>query len=188
MALKHWQLGLLHTAPAALGIDERERKLIQRNLAGAWSAKDMDVAGFARVMAFYERHGWRDARWSATFWRGLAERSDLLGLEGKVLKLASVLGWTRPDGKVDRPRLDGFVGRTTGGRKASLNKCDRGELNALIEALKGMVRGERGTRVQKESPPQSPPIAMGGLSPAHAGPVGGHSSKGIEHALPLPGL
>jgi len=138
MALKAWQTGLLHAAPAALGVDDRQRRLVQRNVGGAWSAADMDFPAFVAVMAFWERCGWRDRRREARFWRRLAARGDLLGLESKALKLASLAGWTRDDGHVDFRRLDGFVQRQTDGRRRSLRQCDREDLYQVIEGLKAL--------------------------------------------------
>ena len=148
--LKQWQLGLLHTVPAALGIPEDCRQMIQRNLTGHWSAAEMDFADLAIVLGHYEqRYGWVDRRHGRGFWSGLAARAELLPLEGKVMKLAEVLGWTDELGKVDFARLGGFVRRMTGGRCRGLRDCEREDLMVLVEALK--VLGERGERGDMEA-------------------------------------
>lgn len=139
MALKRWQKGLLHIAPDSLGVDDDERKLVQRNLGNAWSAADMDLAGFVRVMAFWEQRGWIDGRNGEGHWQRELDSLDVKPMRGKAVKLADVLGWTLPDGKVDFVRLDGFVARVTNHRRRHLRECDPKDLWQLIEALKAMI-------------------------------------------------
>jgi len=139
--LARHQIGLLHSAPASLGIAEADRRTLQRTLGGAESAAEMDLAGCARCLAFYERAGWREPRRAGNHWRRMAERAELLPRENKAMKLASVLDWNAPDGRLDFLRVGGFVRRMTG--KASLRDCSASELDVVIEALKAMLARTR---------------------------------------------
>lgn len=137
--LKQHHLALLHTAPRSLGIDDTQRRTVQRNVGGFESAADMDFPALAKVLAFWESRGWKDSRRGTHHWRKLAERADLLPMENKIMKLADVLGWTNYYGRVDFKRLNGFVRRMTKRKDAALNNCDGQELWKIIEALKVMV-------------------------------------------------
>ena len=137
--LKRWQLGMLHSVPASLGIDEGQRRMIQRDLGGAESGRNMTPEGFAAVMAFYEARGWADTKNGPGFWRRAAEHSDTYRLRCKAIKLADELGWTGRYGKVDFERINGFAERMVKRPLVRLIDCSRDELNKIIEALKDMV-------------------------------------------------
>lgn len=150
MALQHWQLGLLHTVPKALGIDDDHRRLILRNMAspptirrmdqtGEWSSKYLSQQDFAQVMAFYESCGWVDERHGRNHWTQIAAQADTYRQRCKVIKQADVLGWTLPNNRVDFTRIDAFVQRMTKGRCRHLAHCDSRELFVIIEALKKMI-------------------------------------------------
>ncbi|HUX03060.1 MAG TPA: phage protein GemA/Gp16 family protein [Phycisphaerae bacterium] len=142
MALQRWQLGLLHSVPTSLDVDEDTRRLVQRNIGGAWSAAEMTLAGFIRVMAFWEDRGWLDPRNGPGYWAAQARSSHLAALRGKAVKMADVIGWTRPDRPVGRDvdfrRLDAFVAHQFKGAVEHLRDCNRHQLMELIEALKAM--------------------------------------------------
>ena len=138
--LDRWQLALLHMAPKALGVDEHARRMVQRTLGGAESARDMGPRGFADCMAFWESRGWRDAGRARGFWSRYARRGSAVRMRGKVYRLAEELGWRVPGGRADFGRVDGFVERQTGGRRTKLAECNTQELAVVIEGLKAMFR------------------------------------------------
>ena len=141
--LARWQIGMLHAVPARMGIDEADRRNIQRNVGGADSAAIMGPGGFAAVMAFYESMGWQDPSRRPRFWADAAG-DDAGPLRGKAIRLAAIAGWTdldAPDaGRVDFSRLDAFCIRQTAGARERLADCDRAELYTVIEGLKEICR------------------------------------------------
>ncbi len=138
MSLARWQIGLLHTAPASLGVDEAARKLVQLNVGGSESAATMSAHGFALVMAWWESRGWIDRRNGRGFWARAA--GDIARpMRAKAIKLADVLGWTDATGRVDFARLDGLAEHVTGGRRARLIDCDRDDAYRVVECLKAMI-------------------------------------------------
>jgi len=147
--LSNWQLGMLHSVPASLGIKEDNRRLIQLNVGGADSGALMGPGGFVAVMAFYETHGWIDPRHGAGHWGRLNDRANALGpavlaRRRKVYKLGYLLGWTVAGEPrlLDMTRLDGMAERVTQGRRRRMNDCDAADLGGLIEALKAMTERE----------------------------------------------
>jgi hypothetical protein len=158
MSLKRWQLGLLHSVPKQLGIEEDHRRLILRNLASPeavdamnaagkfWSSKFLTEQDFIRIMAYYERCGWTDPRNGPDYWQAQAKGADGYAMRCKTIKMADVLGWTHADGpqagKVDFGRLNAFVVRMTQGRCNALAQCDSQDLFVIIEALKKMAERE----------------------------------------------
>ncbi len=148
--LARWQLGMLHSVPQSLGIQDEHRRLLQRNLAGCESAADMDYAGFVACMAFYEdAHGWVDGQNGPGCWgrqiKQTARRGGTGPLRGKAIKLACLIGWTdtgEPDGRPDYKRLDGMVARQSHGKRTRLLDATREDLMEIVEALKDMARRE----------------------------------------------
>ncbi|MFA5123596.1 hypothetical protein [Zavarzinia sp.] len=157
MSLTRWQLGLLHSAPASLGVLEDERKLVQANLGGAWSAKDMDYAGLCRVMAFWESKGYVDPANGPGWWAAQEDGSRTVALRGKVLKLAALAGWIvqgRPEGRnVDFARIDAFCAAQFAGRSgcSRLKDAGPGDLLELVEAFKEIAK-RAGAKVWDDSP------------------------------------
>jgi hypothetical protein len=143
--LTNAQKGLLHSVPQSLGVDDEQRKLVQVNIGGAWSAVDMTYAGFVRVMAFWEQHGWTDGRNGRGYWAAQEKGVGLDALRGKCWRLAALAGWTvpgRPEGRnLDYGRLDRFVASQFAhtSRADTIMACLRGELLQLIEALKSIA-------------------------------------------------
>lgn len=79
MGLTNKQKMLLHIAPARLGIDESQRRVIQRNIGGFYSAADRAAshAGFAAVMAYYEqRAGGRLEGYTPGYWQAAHDRNE----------------------------------------------------------------------------------------------------------------
>jgi len=136
--LTRTQIAMLHVAPAELGVDEPTRRLVQLNVGGSESAATMGLGGFGRVMAWWEERGWIDRRHGRGYWaRQAADESA--PMRAKAVKLADVLGWVDPAGRVDFARLDAFVLRQTAARRRTLFDCDRAEVYAIVEGLKAMI-------------------------------------------------
>lgn len=155
MALQRWQLGLLHSIPKQLGIDDDYRRLILRNMAspptvrrmdqaGEWSSKYLSQEDFARIMAYYESCGWVDPQHGRGHWQKISATEDTYRKRCKAIKQADVLGWTQSNGRVDFARLDAFVERMTKGRCKRLANCTESELFVIIEALKKMIERKDG--------------------------------------------
>jgi len=139
MPLTRGQKTLLHVAPAALGVDEPTRKLVQRSLGGMESAADMEYRGYLKVMAHWEAAGWRHPRLPRDHFRRMAASDPRYRLRGKAMGLAKKLGWTNDRGLCDKQRLDAFVLRQTGGRIARLQACETEDLIKVVEGLKAML-------------------------------------------------
>ena len=134
MRLSNKQKALLHMVPAALGIDEAQRRIIQRNVGGFWSAADRAVTrrGFQCVMAHYEkRAGGRLDGFSAGYWTGQAAAAGPEdGLLWRVCEEARRLGWTR--GEADR-----FMASThmSSGAFTRVAEADTYWLTRMVQAL-----------------------------------------------------
>jgi hypothetical protein len=138
MALSRLQIALLHVAPGELGVDEPTRRLVQRNVGGSESAATMGLAGFYRVMAWWEERGWTDRRHGRGYWNRLA-CDDAAPMRAKAVALAAELGWLGEPSGSSFAQLDGFVQRQTSGRRVRLYDCDRAEVYQVVEGLKAMV-------------------------------------------------
>jgi hypothetical protein len=149
--LLNWHKAMLHSVPASLGVDDAQRRLIQKNLGGEWSAADMDYAGFCRVMAHYETCGFVDERKGRGWWTAQSQGDRREALRGKVYKLAALAGWIvpgRPPGRdVDFGRIDAFIAAHFAGRDERPSprdgRCLRDlapdQIMEIIEALKSIA-------------------------------------------------
>lgn len=160
MALSNKQKAALHTVPAALGIDEAQRRIIQRNVGGFHSSADPTASheGFAAVMAFYEgRAGGHLRGYSRGYWAGqhAANEAAVPGgpthrLLDRVDREAERLGW-------DRERVDGFLAgpHCSGGAAIDVEHASPYWLGKLIDALRAMAdRNERASHEDPEAPRQ----------------------------------
>ena len=136
---------LLHTAAKSLGIDEAQRRVIQTNAGGFYSAADKTASreGFAAVMAFYEdRSGGRLDGFTAGYWRDAVAKNqrgdDTDRLVWRIRREADALGWSAAD-------TDAFLaGRhMSAGKVASVADASAYWLGKLLEALKQMNRRRR---------------------------------------------
>jgi len=100
MKLSNKQKMLLHTVPNGLGITNAERRVIQRNVGGFYSAADKTCTreGFVAVMAFYESRAPGHCLPGGTpdWWAGEAEKTPGPNdsLIRRVRQEAFKIGWT----------------------------------------------------------------------------------------------
>lgn len=148
MELSKKQKMLLHTVPAALGISNEERILIQRSLGGFHSAADPTAGreGFIAVMAHYEARspGQKIAGNTPGYWA--AENKKVTsGEAGRQAKLAMIykaklqLNWSyiTLDNFLGGPRMsNGVFGHIDEASDYWLKKC----LQALLAIIKRSQR------------------------------------------------
>jgi len=143
MKLSNRQKALLHSVPAALGIDEAQRRLIQQNVGGFYSAADRTCSrqGFIAVMAFYEQRsggplrGFTPGYWSAED----RDANPADALRYRVRRMAAEMG-------LPADELDRFIAgkHMSSGACAGLDDAGAYWLRSTIEALKVIRR--RGQR------------------------------------------
>ncbi len=134
MRLSKKQKALLHIIPTGLGIDEAQRRIIQRNVGGFYSAADRTATrwGFQRVMAHYEdRAGGKLDGYSAGYWTGQGDKAGPQdGLLWRVNEEARRLGWT--SGEADRFMASTHMSSGAFTRVASANTY---WLTRMVQAL-----------------------------------------------------
>jgi len=152
--LERRHLALIHLAKKDLCLDDDTYRDILQVQAGVSSSKDLDVAGFEKLMTYFGKLGFVSKR--APAMRPPADESDIDVLdfisEGQQRYLAYLL---RKVGLDDVRRQVGFCERQLKKRWPQTKT----EANALIEALKKMVR--RGY----VAPPAEAPEAEPGKAP-----------------------
>ena len=98
MGLTNGQKKALHIAAHNLGLTEEERRLIQRNIGGFFSAADETASreGFIAVMAFYEaRNGGLLAGNTKGYWKAEQDKACPADrLRYRVEREAATMGWT----------------------------------------------------------------------------------------------
>jgi hypothetical protein len=136
MRLSNKQKAMLHQVPAALGVSDEQRRIVQFNVGGFRSAADFVTReGFIAVLAFYERRaGGQLPGYSRGYW--LAEDARANPTDAQVLlarRLAGQIGWTSDN-------LDSFVRgkKMTCGAYDGLEQLPGWWLNKVIEALKAI--------------------------------------------------
>lgn len=140
--LTNRQKTVLHVVPAALGIDEPARRLIQRNVGGFHSSADKTATheGLAAVMAFYERTAGGCLRgYTRDYWaKADAVKNPTDRLLWRVRRQAAELGITAA-------QLDAFVAgdHFTRGTFARVEDLPATWLRKLVEALKAIAAPER---------------------------------------------
>lgn len=140
--LTNKQKKLLHMIPARMGIDNEQRRTIQRNVGGFESAADKAATheGFVSVMAFYEsRNGGRLSGYTEGFWTSANERNAggggaLSRLRWTIRNLAQKMGWTDTD-------CDTFLEskHCSSGTYDSLDHADRYWLGRCLDGMKAMA-------------------------------------------------
>ena len=117
------KLALIHVVKKELGLEEKEYRRILWLVAGVRSARDLDEAGFRKLMRYFVR---RDEF-----------RANALGLTLKqklyVKSLASDLGW-------EAEHLRNFIRKYY--RQEGLEALDRKQASKLIESLKAIQTRE----------------------------------------------
>ena len=119
------RLALVHIVKKELGLQDAAYRRILRQVAGVSSAKDLDEAGFRRLMRFFVRSDYFRANA-----HGMTLKQKLF-----IKALARDLGW-------DPAHLRNFIRKYY--QKDGLEALDRKEASKLIESLKAI--GERSVR------------------------------------------
>jgi len=118
------KLALIHIIKKELGLEDAEYRTLLREAAGVESSRDLDEAGFRRLM----RHFIRTRHYRVT--------SDGVTLRQKMFikSLADALGWT-PE------HLSNFLHKYH--HKDSLDRLTRKEASRVIESLKHVREHEQ---------------------------------------------
>ena len=144
MNLSNRQKMLLHVAASAAGADEAERRLVQQNVGGFYSAADKAVTreGFIAVMAFWEqRAGGTLDRFTEGYWQGQdAKANPTDAVIHRIRTEAAALGLT-PE------QLDAFAAgkHMSNGRYQRLDQMPAYWLRKCLQALVE-IRRRRGKR------------------------------------------
>jgi len=140
--LSRKQKMLLHSIPHKLGIDEAQRRIIQWNVGGFYSAADpVSREGFIAVMAHYERAagghlGGLGFNFTRGYWRAEAEKGLPSDAQREMLRrLASQIGMAPAS-------LDSFLAgpKMSSGACAGLADCPPYWLGRAIEAAKAILK------------------------------------------------
>lgn len=134
------KLALVHIVKKELELRDADYRRILRHVAGVSSARDLDEAGFRKLMRFFVRSDYFRANA-----RGMTLKQKLF-----IKALARDLAW-------DPAHLRNFIRKYY--QKDGLEALDRKEASKLIESLKAI--GERGARAPGIDPagpiePRSP--------------------------------
>jgi len=139
MSLAHGQIKALHVAARQVGLDEADRRLIQRNIGGFYSAADKTASrqGFIAVMAFLEkRAGGQLGRADSGYWEGENKKANPTdSLIHAIRTQALAMAWTDID--VDRFLASKHL---TGGAFATVAEAPAYWLGRLLDALKAIAK------------------------------------------------
>jgi hypothetical protein len=113
------KLALVHIVKKELGLGDADYRRILRGIAGVSSAKDLDEAGFRRLMRFFVRSDYFRANA-----HGMTLKQKLF-----IKALARDLGW-------DPEHLRNFIRKYY--QRDGLEALDRKEASKLIESLKAV--------------------------------------------------
>jgi len=138
MSLTNGQKKALHSAARQAGLDEQERRLIQQNIGGFFSAADRSASreGFIAVMAFCEKRcGGCLAGCTVGYWSAQdAQANPLDGLRHRLNHQAAAMGWS--PGDVDRFLASEHM---SSGLYGSVEDAPAYWLGRLLEALKAIA-------------------------------------------------
>lgn len=121
------RLALVHIVKKELGLSDQDYRCILGRIAGVASSKDLDEAGFRKLMRFFVRSEYFRAN---TF--GLTLKQKLF-----IKALAGQLGW-------DPAHLRNFIRKYY--QRDGLEALDRRTASKLIESLKAVQEHETRTR------------------------------------------
>ena len=117
------KLAFIHIVKKELKLDDAEYRGILGRVAGVPSARDLDEAGFRKLMRFFVRSDFYRANA-----QGMTLKQKLF-----VKALAREMGW-------DRAHLRNFIRKYY--QRAGLDALDRKEASKLIESLKAIQTRE----------------------------------------------
>lgn len=113
------KLALIHIVKKELGISDEDYRCLLRRIAGVESSKNLDEAGFRKLMRFFVRSDYFRAN---SF--GMTLKQKLF-----VKSLASQLGW-------EETHLTNFIHKYY--QRPDLDHLNRKEASKLIESLKAI--------------------------------------------------
>jgi len=152
--LTNKQKMLLHVVPGKLGIDDEQRRTIQRTVGGFESAADRKAthAGFAAVMAFYEdRAGGTLEGYTPSYWRHSHERNEAGGggqdrLVYLIRQQATQMGWSAAD-------VEHFLSskHCSSGLFGKLRQASNYWLSRCLDGMKAMAKRQANGRQQPEA-------------------------------------
>jgi len=120
MGLDRKKLAVIHIVKRELGLSDEEYRGILEREAGVRSARDLDEAGFRRLMRYFTRsRHYRDRRDGITFRQKLYIRH-----------LAGDLGW-------DDPHFTNFLRKYY--HRDSIDSMSKKEAGKVIESLKSIL-------------------------------------------------
>ena len=128
-------LALAHMAAARLGLDEDERRDVQREVGGAASCRDMSDASLRKLLWHYKRLG-ADIFVPGPATAELKNRPTAAQMR-EIERLSFAMGW---DGLEDA-RLSGFVKRTA--RVEAARFLTRRGATRVILGLSAWLRGRK---------------------------------------------
>jgi hypothetical protein len=137
MALTNGQKKALHTAARQAGLGDEDRRLVQRNIGGFYSAADATATrrGFIACMAFYEtRSGGQLAGSQSGYWRAEdAKANPTDSLVHRIRVEADAVGMSAAD-------VDAFLAsdKMSSGHCQGVNVAPAYWLNKLLSALIAM--------------------------------------------------
>lgn len=150
--LTNRQKMLLHRVPQALGVDDAQRRVIQRNVGGFHSAADTTASheGFCAVMAFYEgRAGGTLDGFTAGYWQAAHQRNEAGGghsterLARRIRLLAAEMGWTLGDAEALL-----VSDHCSSGQAKRLDEAPAYWLSRLLDAMKAIAARQAGQGVR----------------------------------------
>lgn len=143
--LTNGQKKALHSAAREAGVGEEDRRLIQRNLGGFYSAADKTASreGFIAVMAFLEaRAGGRLSGCTLGYWRAETVKANPTDrLLYRINREAAAMGWTPQ-------HVDAFLhsDRMSSGLFGTVADAPAYWLRKLLEAMLAIQRRAGGGR------------------------------------------
>ena len=117
------KLALIHIVKKELGIGDEDYRRLLKRIAGVASSRDLDEAGFRKLMRFFVRSDFYRANA-----QGMTLKQKLF-----VKALAREIGW-------DRTHLRNFIRKYY--QREGLDALDRKEASKLIESLKAIQTRE----------------------------------------------
>lgn len=136
MSLRTTDLAKLHIAKKALALTDESYRALLHRIAGVDSAKDLDIAGRAKVLKEFERLGWKPTATKKAGTRSIKPGQDAAAvrmLRGLWIELHQA-GIVRDPGEA---ALAAFASRF-GRRVSAVQWASSAQVRAAIEAAKAM--------------------------------------------------
>lgn len=140
MPLTRKQLALIHLAKKQLQLDDEDYRALLKAAAGVASAKELDKAGFDRVMECFEGLGFQSSRRPRTF----GKRAGM-ATPAQVDYIRSL--WQQFSGRDDEKSLNRWLEHWFG--VSSLRFADSHVAGQALTALKAMVGRQKKGRADE---------------------------------------